>query len=564
LGRRFQILFRFAGHPRFSLIHLVRWCFAAVRTGQNANAADWRRWSLTYWWWHQPFLAYQKARKKPIDLRELAAVFRAVGLDESVIGEHLLQVNRWASSPCSARIPTGSGLILRNARCCLRRLWVAASGRRTAAIYYREKEHRENAFGLLKLFPRLPGKFVPLLWELALGPGKAERALAQECLAGVSGKEVKIVAALAGRQQDARLAAAQWLAELDYREAIPALRAALSKEKSEVVKDELIRALETLGVNLEELVDLDALDKEAEKGLKKGAAGDLDWFPFGQLPAVRWAEAGKPVAPEIVKWFLVQGSRLGNAEASPTLRRYCSLFEKHDKEKLGRFVLEAWIAKDTKPKHTADEAAALAQKETQQAVALAKQYPNTIRISTSKSTISRVPSLLDSARRFANLDQRHPRRRGRMLRRRRRSHRASLHQAVVRVSPVAGEGASSGSGVGRSSGATQVVLAVANRFRTKGIQEEAMRQCQLLAERKGWTLDELADRTIPTAALDEGGVLELDYGTRVLRPRSRKKCRWCSPVPAEKPSLPCRIRTSRTTPRKPSRPRRSFPRRARN
>jgi hypothetical protein len=62
--------------------------------------------------------------------------------------------------------------------------------------------------------------------------------------------------------------------------------------------------------------------------------------------------------------------------------------------------------------------------------------------------------------------------------------------------------------------ATQVVLSVANRFRTKGIQEEALRQCQLLATRKGWTLDELADRTIPTAGFDETGNLELDYGPR--------------------------------------------------
>jgi hypothetical protein len=517
-GGASQILFRFAGHPRFSLIHLVRWCLLLSGRAKNANAADWRRWSLTYWWWHQPFLAYQKARKKPIDLRELAAVFRAVGLDESVIGEHLLQVNRWASSPLLRTDPDRIWPYFAERQVLLEKaLGLQQVVEEQPAIYYREKEHRENAFGLLKLFPRLPGKFVPLLWELALGPGKAERALAQECLAGVSGKEVKIVAALAGRQQDARLAAAQWLAELDYREAIPALRAALSKEKSEVVKDELIRALETLGVNLEELVDLDALDKEAEKGLKKGAPGDLDWFPFGQLPAVRWAEAGKPVAPEIVKWFLVQGSRLGNAEASPTLRRYCSLFEKHDKEKLGRFVLEAWIAKDTKPKHTADEAAALAQKETQQAVALAKQYPKY----------------------YPDFDEQ-------------KHYQAAFHRFLIQpegsqtstkgILAVAGAccGGDAAPIVHRyikqwygyrpsqgkallqvlawvdHPGATQVVLAVANRFRTKGIQEEAMRQCQLLAERKGWTLDELADRTIPTAALDEGGVLELDYGTRVF------------------------------------------------
>jgi len=67
--------------------------------------------------------------------------------------------------------------------------------------------------------------------------------------------------------------------------------------------------------------------------------------------------------------------------------------------------------------------------------------------------------------------------------------------------------------------AIQVILAVANRFRTKGIQEEAIRMCQVLAERKGWTLNELADRTIPTAGLDELGAMDLDYGSRVFTVR---------------------------------------------
>ena len=86
---------------------------------------------------------------------------------------------------------------------------------------------------------------------MALGSNKTERIAAQDCLARQPDKEAKIVAALASRQQDARLAAAEWLAKLKYTGAIPALRAALAKEKSEPVKDELIRTLETLGVSLD-------------------------------------------------------------------------------------------------------------------------------------------------------------------------------------------------------------------------------------------------------------------------------------------------------------------------
>ena len=39
-------------------------------------------------------------------------------------------------------------------------------------------------------------------------------------------------------------------------------------------------------------------------------------------------------------------------------------------------------------------------------------------------------------------------------------------------------------------------------------------ECQLLAERKHWTMDELADRTIPTAGFDETATMEFDYGVR--------------------------------------------------
>jgi hypothetical protein len=45
--------------------------------------------------------------------------------------------------------------------------------------------------------------------------------------------------------------------------------------------------------------------------------------------------------------------------------------------------------------------------------------------------------------------------------------------------------------------ATQLVLSVGTRFRTKSLQEEAARQSAALAQRNGWTTDELADRSVP-------------------------------------------------------------------
>jgi hypothetical protein len=71
--------------------------------------------------------------------------------------------------------------------------------------------------------------------------------------------------------------------------------------------------------------------------------------------------------------------------------------------------------------------------------------------------------------------------------------------------------------------AIQLLLSVAKRFRTKGIQEEANKYVTILAERKGWTIDELSDRTIPTGGFDEKGEMELDYGTRTFTAKLDKE-----------------------------------------
>lgn len=512
MGNSYLMLQNFAAHPKFKLIHMVRWCLLISGHTKAETRHDWSGFSLNYRW-RTTFAAYQKARKQPIDLRELAAVFRTVGLSDRIIGEQLLHSNRYAISPLrrgSVIWPYfAERLELLEEALGLRQLDESQNQ------FFWEAERRKNAFDVLKLFPDLPARFVPLLWEIALGRGKTERPMAQECLGTVPNKEAKIIAALASRQQDARSAAAEWLGELKHKEAIPALKAAFAKEKSEPVKDQLIKALEVLGIPLEELLDRDKLDQEAEKGLKKGIPKALEWFPFAQLPSARWLDSGSEVPATILQWFVVQSCRLGNAEASPILRRYCSLIRKDDREALGKFVLEAWIAMDTKPRYTSEQAAAEAQKWARQAAISARNYPkyypdfdeervyqatfNRLLIEPEGSQTS-SKGILAVAGACCGGDA------APVIHRYIKQwygYRGAQSKALLQVLAWI-----------EHPNATQVVLAVANRFRTKGIQEEAMRLCQLLAERKGWTFNQLSDRTIPTAGFDEDGKMELDYGTR--------------------------------------------------
>ena len=62
--------------------------------------------------------------------------------------------------------------------------------------------------------------------------------------------------------------------------------------------------------------------------------------------------------------------------------------------------------------------------------------------------------------------------------------------------------------------AVAFLLDVARRFRTASIRQEADAQVRKLAERKGVTLAELADQSLPDAGFDAEGKLVLDFGPR--------------------------------------------------
>ncbi len=60
------------------------------------------------------------------------------------------------------------------------------------------------------------------------------------------------------------------------------------------------------------------------------------------------------------------------------------------------------------------------------------------------------------------------------------------------------------------------IVSLSRRYRTASVQEKARGLVAQIAERNGWSADELADRTIPTAGMDETGILALEYGDRTF------------------------------------------------
>lgn len=391
----------------------------------------------------------------------------------------------------------------------------------SAREYYLD---RTRLYAAIATLPRPPERIVNALFDLALGIAKTERPAAQAALANLPDKESRIVEALANGKAEVRTIAAQWLSQLRHEPALPALETAVKKERNDVAKGAMLDALQSLGQPVEKYLDRASLQKEAIKALVKGLPKDLAWFPWEALPGVRWADTGEAVANDVLRWMLVQAVKQKSAEPNAVLRKFCAMFDPTDRERFGQFVLEAWMQEDIRP-HEPEVALANAQNYAQMMYQQMQQYatyykdnPNFGKTAEELTAVYlpgylRQPAgsaiatkgLLAIAAACAAGRAAAPV--GRYLKEYYGTRAAQGKALIAMLAWI------------EHPAATQLMLAVGSRFRTRSFQEEATRQAEALAERKGWTVAELADRTIPTAGFDESGVLELSFGERTFSAR---------------------------------------------
>lgn len=379
--------------------------------------------------------------------------------------------------------------------------------------------NRQRLFKAISLLPWPHEETVNVLFDLALGTAKTERVDAQNALNNHPGKEVRIIAALGNGKAEVRTIAAKWLHDIGYHEAIPDLETAVAKEKNDVAKGAMLDALQRFGQPVEKYLDRDALKKEATKTLAKGLPKDIEWFPWNAMPAVRWADNGETVADEVLRLLLAQSVKQKSPEPNAVLRKFCGMFEERDCERFGQFVLEAWIREDTNP-IPSEEAERRAHTQAVQMHSWIQSSPQYFQGS------PHLGKSVDELYAFYLPGQlRQPA--GTAIASKGVLAMAAACAAEHAATPVArylkdyyGTRAAHGKALIamlawiEHPSATQLMLSVGNRFRTKSFQEEATRQAEALAERKGWSLAELADRTIPTGGFDATGTLELSYGDR--------------------------------------------------
>lgn len=503
-----SILDAFWKGPELTVYHLVRFLLMEGAMEDPPNDT----YNLSYSYCFDYFVTLFFNSHKGVGLRELGAAFIAEGIPSALLAKSTLGDPRtdrpsfgleasqqwpfWAEhlETLSLAIEPASGDYLER---------------------WRKRSQIPNAYRALDTFPVPPEPMIPQLWNNAVGP-KTLRPAAQKSLENLPGKVERLLEELGGGTPESRLAAAEWLVRLNTTSAIAPLKKALQKEKSEATKGGLMNALEQLGASVDEFLDRKGLLEQASKGLSKGVPKELAWFSFENLPVVHWAGNSKKVDPEIVKWWLVQGFKLKSAEPGVLLRKYCSSLKASEREALGKYVLEAWLAQDG-ASISREEAETKAHAHAQKVIQLSKtpHWPQGMPLLTFEDYYNSC--LGDFLKEFKGS--------------------AVATKGILCVAAVCAGGdvvpaikQYLGFWYGfrvaqcraliqvlawiEHKSATQLLLAISTRFRTRTIQEEARKQVEALSARKGWSIMELADRTIPGAGLDDSGLLTLDFGTR--------------------------------------------------
>ena len=390
-----------------------------------------------------------------------------------------------------------------------------------------------NALKILAQFPRIPAELRIPVGAIALGSSKVNRPLAQQALRTYPRAHELAEQSLTSKSQEVRSWAADWIRSLADPASMEPLRTALLKEKKPVPRAALLAALRDCGADMDEFLSPSVLSAEAAEGLKAKRAPSLRWFHMGSLPAVRWRD-GSDVEPQIVQWWVTIAEKLKNPDGRGPIDVYLSLLDPCDAAVLAAHVTRAWAAQDTRhpavedSREHADRVGRQEHDRAQAWLRRCRQSAAQARFLKEAEEEAAVPLEARIAAAFARHQREYlgsavaskgllafsVRMDGGEL--------AAFVRAFMRDNP--GRRAQFDALVhclyAHSSNETlHVLLSIARRHKMRGIQATAGDLARAVAEERGWSDDELADRTVPTAGFDDDGLLHLSYGARELTGR---------------------------------------------
>lgn len=504
LGARLQAL------PAFRITHMMRWLTIARHWGSFWMDNNFQKWL---------------ARQVPgsVDLRALAELFQSSGISLDEVASCALRTF-WNTATAAELLPP-------------ERVW---------PFFAEHPEYIDEGLGLvappkrkddrirlelgptlrtLATFPTIQARWLPRVMELALGEGKTYRSAAQAALSSLPDIGRRVIEALGSTKSEVRIEAANWLADLKHGEAISVLTGAIEKESRETVRAVYLTAIEALGADISPWLAPERLLAEAKKGLKAKPPAGLAWFSMDALPACCWAD-GKAIEPEIIKWWVVLACKLKEPGGNALLTRYLGLLDAPSRQALGRLVLRQFIAQDTRHP-SLEEGIAYAQANAPQryqryqkyyldAKPEHKQWYETDYNKTQEQVFEEckrekmseylgsaigekgILALIAFAPAHETVTQ---------LQQYMRDHYQRRAQIEAMIEAAA---------AGNDPVLIQFLLGIARRYRTTSVQEKARLLVQQIADRNDWSQEQLADRTAPTAGLDDTGKLELQYGQRIF------------------------------------------------
>ncbi|MDR2565418.1 MAG: DUF4132 domain-containing protein [Bifidobacteriaceae bacterium] len=415
------------------------------------------------------------------------------------------------------------------------------------------------ALEVIDAMSAVPPIFVPQLAKLALAETKALRAEAQALLSKRGDALAIAAGGLNASKGEPRTVAARWIGSMaaagaaqgadpgdgpetaemaekpdgggtvaDGRApaAVAVLREALGRERSEPVQAALLSALAAWGDDISPHLSPEALTAAAGKGLAKSPPAGMAWVPLDALPGCRWRDGGA-VPPEVVRWWVVLAVKLKDPAGAGLFGLYLSLLDPPSREALGRFALDAWVARDTAhPGDQAcrDHAAQQVDSRYSEYQSYARRYPD-YEYYAAKGRLTRDQVFEELRREKAGeflgsaigekgllaLSAGAP-----------GHHVLAVSQRFIKDCPqrrAQVEALVVAAAQNPDPAAIQFVLSIARKFRQATVRARAAELAEEIALRRGWSMDELADRTIPTAAFEDNGVLELDYGPRFFTGR---------------------------------------------
>lgn len=350
----------------------------------------------------------------------------------------------------------------------------------------------DNALRVLKTYPVIPSQFIPKVLQLALGDIQIYRFDAQELIEKLPEPHLFIQEGLNLKKKNARVIAINWLIELNNHDAVPALIALLKTENDEVIRTLLITALEHFGEDISDFLDPLTLLAEAEIGLKNKIPDNLSWFDFNAVPQLRWKD-NKVVEPRIIQWWIILAVKLKLPTGNTLLHRYINLLSLKSQQTLAQFLLVKFITQDvdTPSKDKIYLSSGLSYSAPMSAI---KEKGMLGLIFPIEGYIA-VP----------------------LLRNYMRDHYERRAQIEAMIDAIGGS---------NDPIIIQFLLSISRRYRAASIQTKARLLITQIAQRNNWTEDELADRTIPTAGLDDSGVLTLDYGERTFTAKINDKLQF--------------------------------------